>query len=90
MYYQDGKGLHYDSRVFTDAVANHGFSVPEDRYYLADASYSNSDYTMIPYRGVRYHLREQSLAGQKPENVKELFNLRHASLRNAVERIFGG
>lgn len=24
-----------------------------------------------------------------PENPKELFNLRHASLRNAVERIFG-
>ena len=24
-----------------------------------------------------------------PENAKELFNLRHASLRNVVERIFG-
>lgn len=44
---------------------------------------------MIPYRGVRYHLKEQSLAGQKPENAKELFNLRHSSLRNAVEQIFG-
>lgn len=29
------------------------------------------------------------MARQKPENVKELFNLRHASLRNAVEQIFG-
>lgn len=25
----------------------------------------------------------------RPENAKELFNLRHASLRNVVERIFG-
>lgn len=25
----------------------------------------------------------------RPQNAKELFNLRHASLRNAVERIFG-
>jgi DDE superfamily endonuclease len=25
----------------------------------------------------------------RPENAKELFNLRHASLRNAIERIFG-
>lgn len=74
------EGSAHDSRVLTDAVANHGFSVPEDKYYLADAGYSNSDYVMIPYRGVRYHLKEQSLAGQKPENAKELFNLRHASL----------
>ncbi|KAG6496702.1 hypothetical protein ZIOFF_044572 [Zingiber officinale] len=27
--------------------------------------------------------------GRHPENAKELFNLRHASLRNAIERIFG-
>jgi hypothetical protein len=59
---------------------------------------------MVPYRGVRYHLKEQRLASQKcvipaytnlytnlyrPQNAKELFNLRHASLRNAIERIFG-
>jgi DDE superfamily endonuclease len=25
----------------------------------------------------------------RPQNAKELFNLRHASLRNAIERIFG-
>ena len=25
----------------------------------------------------------------RPQNAKELFNLRHSSLRNAVERIFG-
>jgi DDE superfamily endonuclease len=44
---------------------------------------------MAPYRGVQYHLKEQRLANQKPENVKELFNLRHSSLRNVVECIFG-
>ena len=43
---------------------------------------------MAPYRGVRYHLKEQRLAGQTPENAKELFNLRHATLRNVIERIF--
>ncbi|KAL6563574.1 hypothetical protein OROGR_002533 [Orobanche gracilis] len=33
----------------------------------------------------------QDFAGQgrDPENAKELFNLRHASLRNVIERIFG-
>ena len=41
------------------------------------------------YRGIRYHLKEQRLSSQKPTNYKELFNLRHASLRNVIERIFG-
>ena len=44
---------------------------------------------MAPYRGVRYHLKEQKQANLKPQNAKELFNLRHALLRNVVERIFG-
>jgi hypothetical protein len=44
---------------------------------------------MAPYRGTRYHLKEQRQADQKPQNSRELFNLRHASLRNAIERIFG-
>jgi len=44
---------------------------------------------LTPYRGVRYHLKETARANQRPKNPKELFNLRHASLRNAIERIFG-
>ncbi|XP_039119042.1 uncharacterized protein LOC120255240 [Dioscorea cayenensis subsp. rotundata] len=40
-------------------------------------------------RGVRYHLQEQGRAQTRPSNYKELFNLRHASLRNHVERIIG-
>jgi hypothetical protein len=28
-------------------------------------------------------------ADQRPETAKELFNLRHSSLRNVIERIFG-
>jgi hypothetical protein len=44
---------------------------------------------MAPYRGVRYHLKEVRQADQRPENAKELFNLRHSSLRNVIERIFG-
>ena len=42
---------------------------------------------ITPYRGVRYHLKEYSKRG--PENCQELFNLRHASLRNVIERSFG-
>ena len=38
------------------------------------------------YRGVRYHLKEYST--RPLQNAKELFNLRHASLRNTIERAF--
>jgi hypothetical protein len=44
---------------------------------------------MAPYRGVKYHLKEVRQSNQKLGNAKELFNLRHLSLRNVVERIFG-
>ncbi|KAG5255009.1 nuclease HARBI [Salix suchowensis] len=35
------------------------------------------------FRGVRYHLNEFTECS--PENEKELFNLRHSSLRTAIE-----
>jgi len=60
--------------------------------------------TMVPYRGVRYHLREWDrshlryveILVQKglitlcrPETPEELFNLRRCSARNVIEPIFG-
>jgi hypothetical protein len=40
-----------------------------------------------PYRKTRYHLKEYG-GGNHPENYKELFNLRHSSLRISIERAF--
>ena len=57
--------------------------------FLGDAGYGNTEYVIAPYRGTRYHLKEQRQADQRPENPKELFNLRHSSLHNVIERIFG-
>jgi DDE superfamily endonuclease len=82
------EGSAHDSRVLDDAILK-GFEAPSGKYYLADAGYSNTPITLVPYRGVRYHLREQAAAGLKPQNKEELFNLRHSSLRNAVERALG-
>ena len=56
---------------------------------MGDAGYALSWKVLTPYRGVRYHLREWALGNRRPQNAKELFNLRHSSLRNAIERIFG-
>lgn len=57
------------------------------KYYLVDEGLSHKSTLMAPYRVVRYHLKEYSSRG--PQNPKELFNLRHESLRNAIERAFG-
>ena len=82
------EGFAHDGRVIRDAQQK-GFEVPEGRYYVADAGYNNCEYMLVPYRGVRYHLREITAVGRQPENKQELFNMRHSSLRNVVERVFG-
>jgi DDE superfamily endonuclease len=83
------EGSAHDGRVLQDAQTRHGFCTPKGKYWLGDAGYGCTEFVLAPYRGVRYHLKEQRLAGRTPENAKELFNLRHASLRNVIERIFG-
>jgi hypothetical protein len=79
------EGSASDGRVLADAKLK-GFQAPAGRYYVADAGYSNSNPTLVPYPKVRH---EQAQAMQKPQNSKELFNLRHSSLRNVIERTFG-
>ncbi|KAL2498515.1 putative harbinger transposase-derived nuclease [Abeliophyllum distichum] len=57
------------------------------KYYLADAGFPLVPGFLSPYRRTRYHRRD--IEGHRPENSKELFNFRHSSLRNAVERTIG-
>jgi hypothetical protein len=59
------EGSAHDQRILSDALYQHGLQIPPEKYYLGDAGYSNSDYCMVPYRGVRYHLKEQRQANQK-------------------------
>ena len=47
----------------------------------------NRSRLIASYRGVRYYLGEYSV--RPLEDAKELFNLGHVSLRNAIERAFG-
>ena len=58
-----------------------------EKYFLVDAGYANRRGFLSPYRGTNYHLRDRTRLGG--DRKKELFNYRHASLRNAVERTFG-
>ncbi|KAL5700150.1 hypothetical protein ACHQM5_025633 [Ranunculus cassubicifolius] len=57
------------------------------KYYVVDAGYPNRTVFLAPYRGVRYHL--QDYRRNRAQTRKELFNHRHSSLRNVIERCFG-
>ncbi|KAJ3698464.1 hypothetical protein LUZ61_002169 [Rhynchospora tenuis] len=82
------EGSAHDSTVLQDALhRDDKLKVPQGRYYLADAGYALSPSFLTPYRGVRYHLKEYS--NNPPEDLKELYNHRHSSLRNVVERTIG-
>lgn len=40
------------------AVDEHGFAVPEGKYYLTDAGYAHTPQTHAPFRNTRYHLQQ--------------------------------
>jgi hypothetical protein len=82
------EGKKHDGRVLDDALGR-GLEIPDKKYYLVDVGYGISPQFLTPYRGVRYHLKECAQSKQRPQNPKELYNLRHSSLRNAIERTFG-
>ncbi|XP_060185677.1 uncharacterized protein LOC132615119 [Lycium barbarum] len=82
------EGTTSDSRIMKEALNRQDpLKIPEGKYYLVDAGLMLRSGLITPYRGERYHLKEYSR--NPPRNARELFNLRHASLRNAIERAFG-
>lgn len=58
------------------------------KYYLVDTGYVNTDGFIAPFPGIRYHLPEYRGANLLPRNANELFNHRHASLGNAIQKCF--
>jgi hypothetical protein len=58
------------------------------KFYLVDAGYACRPGFLPPYHDTIYHLKEYG-SRNYPTNPKELFNLRHSSLRVTVERDFG-
>ncbi|KAF6159189.1 hypothetical protein GIB67_032806 [Kingdonia uniflora] len=83
------EGSAHDSRMLRVAVNDprDPFTIPAGKFYLGDAGFANVLGFLVPYRGVRYHLKEHD--GRAPTNAKELFNYRHSSLGNVIERTFG-
>ncbi|KAK3199780.1 hypothetical protein Dsin_023195 [Dipteronia sinensis] len=82
------EGTASDSRIIKNALIREDkLIIPNGKYYLVDDRYMLRSGLIAPYRGVCYNLKANS--SHPPENSRELFNLRHASLYNAIERAFG-
>ncbi|XP_028084051.1 uncharacterized protein LOC114285225 [Camellia sinensis] len=60
-----------------------------DKYHVVDSGYTNMPGFLSPYCGERYHLNEFRNQRRQPRNKKQMFNYRHSSLRNVIERCFG-
>ncbi|XP_068638568.1 protein ALP1-like [Aristolochia californica] len=68
------EGSTVDSRVLKSALTR------RDKLYVPKGF-------LVPYRGTRYHLQE--FGNNTPTDDRELFNQRHSSLQNIIERTFG-
>ncbi|XP_026398758.1 uncharacterized protein LOC113294584 [Papaver somniferum] len=90
--YTGWEGTANDARVLMDAISNeeNKFPMPrEGKYYVVDSAYTNMPGFLTPYRGERYHLRDFRGRSRQANGPMELFNHRHSSLRNVIERCFG-
>ncbi|XP_056172358.1 uncharacterized protein LOC130139431 [Syzygium oleosum] len=57
------------------------------KYYAVNSGYASSPGFLTPFKGERYHIPEFRRSGG-PTTAKELFNHKHSSLRNIIERSF--
>ena len=85
------EGSAHDSFVYQLAQRD-GLDFPEGTYCLADCGYAlDLNRILTPFRGTRYHLREwrDNVNNNilEPINARELYNLRHAKVRNIIERV---
>ena len=58
------EGSAADGQVYEDAQET-DFAIPPGKFYLADAGFPVCDALLVPYCGVRYHLKEWGKAGQR-------------------------
>jgi hypothetical protein len=80
--------LAHDAMIRGNYLERHdGLQVPMGKFYLADARYACCPRLLTSFRSTRYHLNEFS-SRFYPKNAKELFNLRHTSVRVTAETTF--
>lgn len=58
------------------------------KYYVVDSGYASAPGFLTPFKGERYHLKDYRGGDRQPRTARELFNHKHSSLRNIIERSF--
>ncbi|KAF5932293.1 hypothetical protein HYC85_028464 [Camellia sinensis] len=84
------EGSAHDNAILIDSITRADLQFPHPpngKYYLVDAGFTNMPGFLAPFRSQRYHLQE--FRDRHYSGPKELFNHRHSSLRNVIERTFG-
>ncbi|XP_061375020.1 uncharacterized protein LOC133317200 [Gastrolobium bilobum] len=90
--YAGWEGSANDCRIFTTALETPRLEFPHPppgKFYAVDSGYPTRDGYLTPFKGERYHLNDYRGRQNQPRSTKELFNHRHSSLRNVIERSFG-
>ncbi|KAL3720411.1 hypothetical protein ACJRO7_005259 [Eucalyptus globulus] len=90
--YSGWEGSANDCRVLSAALATPQLQFPRPppgKYYVVDSGYAAQSGFLTPFRRERYHLNDYRGSGRRPRTTRELFNYRHSSLRNVIERSFG-
>ncbi|XP_048131248.1 putative nuclease HARBI1 [Rhodamnia argentea] len=90
--YAGWEGSANDCRVLSAALETPRLQFPHpplDKYYVLDSSYAALSGFLTPFKGERYHPNDYRGRGRRPRTARELFNHRHSSLRNVIERSFG-
>lgn len=83
------EGSVHNDCILKDTLFNNNFTILDNKCYLANAGYHNTDYLLYFYRRVHYHLKRVFLVEKKPTTQEELFNFCYSNLQNMVEQIFG-
>ncbi|KAL3746990.1 hypothetical protein ACJRO7_015863 [Eucalyptus globulus] len=90
--YAGWEGSANDCRVLSAALETPQLQFlrpPIGKYYVVDSGYAALPEFLTPFKGERYHLNDYRGRTRRPRTTKELFNYKHSSLRNVIERSFG-
>ncbi|KAK0536716.1 hypothetical protein OC842_001900 [Tilletia horrida] len=63
-----------DSALWSRALES-GLQLPEGKKLLGDTGLGLSSKVLVPYRGVRYHLKEYATGTLRPRNAKARFKI---------------
>lgn len=90
--YAGWEGSANDCQVLSAALETPRLQFPRPpigKYYVVDSGYTALPGFLTPFKDERYHLNDYKGNGRQPRTAKELFNHKHSSLRNVIERSFG-